>query len=538
MVKTTPAPFLEAAIHIVADLSRSMEEAERYRRLLEALALLLPCDAIALLRLERGALAPLSTIGFSDDILGRRFPVDKHPRFAKILGSPEPTRFPADSPLPDPYDGIVGMQWNKQHVHDCMGCPVIVHGRIWGVLTLDSMVAGQFDESSEQRLKSFASLAAAAVVVAEHIEQLHEKVALFQRAEDRSARAEMIGTSAQHRALLEEIATVASSDLTVLISGPTGVGKELVAEALHRQSTRHDRPMIRVNCAALPEALVESELFGHIRGAFSGALESRSGKFEVADKATLFLDEVGELPLAVQPKLLRVLQSGQLQRLGSDREHHVDVRVIAATNRDLADEVRKGRFRADLYHRLSVYPLRIPPLEERVDDILPLAGYFLQRSRGRFGLRGVRLSEDAVAALRAYNWPGNVRELEHVLSRAALRAYRARSAEEDILTIDARALALDSSADLSTAARSATADSNHTDMERVRETRSESFGGTRAFYSPSTTAGPLRDAVDGFQRALITASLARHEGVWSKVAQELELDRANLHRLARRLGLK
>lgn len=172
----------------------------------------------------------------------------------------------------------------------------------------------------------------------------------------------MIGQSAAHKALLEEIRLVANSDLSVLITGETGVGKELVAQSIHRHSMRSGKPMISLNCAALPETLVESELFGHVRGAFSGAVNERRGKFELADGGSLFLDEVGELPLAVQAKLLRVLQSGQLQRVGSDREHRVDVRLIAATNRDLAEEVRAGRFRADLYHRLSVYPLRVPPL--------------------------------------------------------------------------------------------------------------------------------------------------------------------------------
>ena len=213
------------------------------------------------------------------------------------------------------------------------------------------------------------------------------------------------------------IRLVANSDLSVLITGETGVGKELVAQSIHRHSMRSGKPMISLNRAALPETLVESELFGHVRGAFSGAVNERRGKFELADGGSLFLDEVGELPLAVQAKLLRVLQSGQLQRVGSDREHRVDVRLIAATNRDLAEEVRAGRFRADLYHRLSVYPLRVP--RERGRDILLLAGYFLEENRPRLGLRSLRLDHEAQAALLDYRWPGNVRELEHLVGRAS-----------------------------------------------------------------------------------------------------------------------
>src|SRR5690606_2754432 len=173
--------------------------------------------------------------------------------------------------------------------------------------------------------------------------------------------------------------------------------------------------------AALPESLVESELFGHVRGAFTGATAARAGKFELADGGTLFLDEIGELPLPVQPKLLRVLQSGQLQRLGSDREHQVDVRIIAATNRDLASAVREGRFRADLYHRLGAYPLPLPALRERGTDVL-LAGHFIERNRARLQIRSAGLTESARQALLEHGWPGNVRELEHLIGRALLRA--------------------------------------------------------------------------------------------------------------------
>ena len=217
-----------------------------------------------------------------------------------------------------------------------------------GLLTLDTLDPSRFASADLDTLEAFASLAAATVKASERMRDL------TRRAEDEHQRAEayleaagerpreMIGQSAAHKALLEEIRLVANSDLSVLITGETGVGKELVAQSIHRHSMRSGKPMISLNCAALPETLVESELFGHVRGAFSGAVNERRGKFELADGGSLFLDEVGELPLAVQAKLLRVLQSGQLQRVGSDREHRVDVRLIAATNRDLAEEVRAG----------------------------------------------------------------------------------------------------------------------------------------------------------------------------------------------------
>ena len=181
---------------------------------------------------------------------------------------------------------------------------------------------------------------------------------------------------------------------------------------------------MHVNCAALPEALAESELFGHVRGAFSGAIAERAGRFEAAEGGTLFLDEVGELPLSIQAKLLRALQNGEIQRLGADRPRKVNVRIIAATNRNLKERVQEGSFRADLYHRLSVYPVPIPPLRERGNDVLLLAGFFLELNRARLGLRSLRLSVAAEDALHRYAWPGNVRELEHVVSRAALKAVK------------------------------------------------------------------------------------------------------------------
>lgn len=229
---------------------------------------------------------------------------------------------------------------------------------------------------------------------------------------------DMVGASPKFRDLTERIQLVASTPATVLITGETGTGKELVAWALHNLSPRSNRPLVKVNCAAISAGLVESELFGHVKGAFTGATERRVGRFEHADGGTLFLDEVSELPLETQAKLLRVLQEREFEPVGSNRTVKVDVRLLAATNRNLADLVREGRFRMDLYYRLLVVPVDVPPLRDRRDDIPLLAAHFVERLSRQFGRRVERISDGMLRELVAYDWPGNVRELENFLARA------------------------------------------------------------------------------------------------------------------------
>ncbi len=249
-----------------------------------------------------------------------------------------------------------------------MGCTLYIDDLPWGVITLDALTPGAFDTLDIAQLNVFIHLAEATVKAAELIQKLEHQVQhehQIAREMQANVQQSMVGQSQSIKDVKKEISTVAASDLTVLVCGETGVGKELVAREIHEQSHRREGPLIYVNCAALPENLVESELFGHIKGAFTGASQARSGKFELADGSTLFLDEIGEIPLSTQTKLLRVLQSGEIQRVGSDRHLTVDVRVVAATNRNLKEEVSNRRFRADLYHRLSVYPIYVPPLRDR-----------------------------------------------------------------------------------------------------------------------------------------------------------------------------
>ena len=231
---------------------------------------------------------------------------------------------------------------------------------------------------------------------------------------------DVVGESPRLKHVMLQVGQVAGTDSSVLLLGETGTGKDLIATTIHRRSRRAERPLVRVNCAALPATLIESELFGHEKGAFTGAVSRRPGRFELADRGTLVLDEIGELPLELQAKLLRVLQSGEFERLGSSQTHRTDARVIASTNRDPAAMVADGRFRADLFYRIGVFPITVPPLRERPEDIPLLAAYFVDKLRPKLGLSVMRIPDRALEQLMAYRWPGNVRELENIIERSMI----------------------------------------------------------------------------------------------------------------------
>lgn len=502
---------------LITDLTEEMPAAVRLQRLASALRQHFRCGAVALLQLEGDTLTPVAIDGLVREALGRRFAVYQHPRLAAILACTGPICFPAGSVLPDPYDGLLeACAGEALPVHDCMGTPLRLEGQTWGVLTLDALQAGTFTPTARQALTALTPLVEAAVRVStleqerRHLRLLHQHAGSDDTRTPSSS--DIVGHSPAIQQLLHELDVVATSELPVLLTGETGVGKELFARRLHQRSPRHRKPLVHVNCAALPESLAESELFGHAKGAFSGAAGERTGRVETAHGGTLFLDEVGELPLPVQAKLLRTLQNGEIQRLGEDQPRRVDVRIIAATNRQLQQRVREGLFRADLYHRLSVYPVPIPPLRERGQDILLLAGHFLELNRSRLGLRSLRLSGDAEEALLRYAWPGNVRELEHVISRAAIKALSRGATRTDIVTLDAGLLDLDSA---------------HLPLP------------AQTPEQPPLPAGqPLKQATDSFQRQLLRQALERHQHNWAAAARELGIDASNLHKLARRLGLK
>ncbi len=513
---TSPG-YNSALTSIVADLSHELPAEERYQRLLSAMQGSFPCDAAAILKLENNHLTPLAVDGLSDDTMGRRFEVDEHPRLARLLHSREPVRFAADSDLPDPYDGLVETEDQLLHVHDCMGSSLYLDDKPWGVLTMDALQTGTFDRIDPVELRTFISLTEATVKAAELIEELEARVerghrvarALVKEGSD----VEIVGKSPVIKKLQEEITVVAQSDLTVLIQGETGVGKELVAWQVHASSPRAEYPMVYVNCAALPENIAESELFGHTRGAFTGATSDRTGKFELADGGTLFLDEIGELSLAIQAKMLRAIQSGEIQRVGSDQAVRADVRIVAATNRDMQKEVSSGRFRADLYHRLTVYPLLVPPLRDRGRDVLLLAGYFLENNQHRLSVNALRLSSGAKQALQHYAWPGNVRELAHLLSRAALKAVAKQGKASKTVIID----------------------TSHMDIASTEAAPAEMEKPIKALPVIKTT---LKEAVDLFQREVIEDSLKRHDGNLASAGRELGISRSNFYRLLTRLGVR
>jgi two-component system response regulator HydG len=286
---------------------------------------------------------------------------------------------------------------------------------VLGLVYGDSPSRTVFDERHLELLGALAGIGSLALRNALHLRRLERET---RRLRAHQLDHDLVGESPPMQRLLDLVARVARADTTVLIRGESGTGKELVAQALHRSSERADGPFVAINCATLSETLIESELFGHEKGAFTGAVARSIGELEVADGGTLFLDEVGEIPLGLQAKLLRVLQERQFVRVGGTRPIATDVRIVAATNRDLEAAVREGRFREDLYYRLKVIALETPPLRERPDDIPLLARHFLALHGRRLGRRGVALSRAAERCLRTYPWPGNVRELGNVVERA------------------------------------------------------------------------------------------------------------------------
>lgn len=318
-------------------------------------------------------------------------------------------------------------EWfEREGIASFAGNPLVVDSRRLGAIGVFSRRT--LDDSDLVHLRLFAEQCAVVIASSHAFEELETEnrtlaghnAYLREELAIALSPAGILGTSAEIRRALDQARLVAATESTVLLLGETGTGKELFAREIHAWGPRSARPLIKVNCGSIPRELFESEFFGHVKGAFTGATKDRLGRFQLADQGTLFLDEVGEIALDLQPKLLRALQEGDFERVGDDKTIHVDVRVIAATNRDLLAEVKAGRFREDLYYRLAVFPISIPPLRERVEDIPIIARYFAQRARRTVGRPAFELTDDDLKVLCAYTWPGNIRELANVIERAAI----------------------------------------------------------------------------------------------------------------------
>jgi len=315
---------------------------------------------------------------------------------------------------------------------------------------------------------------------------------------------ELVGSGAAMTTLLAQIERVAPSETRVCILGETGTGKELVARAIHEKSPRHEHPFITLNCAAVPAELIESELFGHEKGAFTGAAARHAGKFEQADSGTLFLDEIGDMPVSMQAKLLRVLEEGEVERVGGDKPIKVNVRVVVATHRNLEELVKQNAFRRDLFHRIYVFPLTLPPLHERPEDFPDLVAHFARQVAAQNGWKEKIFADDAIGELRKYGWPGNVRELRNIVERLILLA-----SDEDVSAADVRL---------------------------ILPTSDASSGGASASAAGSST-GTLAERAEAFEREVMLEEIRRHNFHMTNVARALGLERSHLYKKCQQLGI-
>lgn len=405
------------------------------------------------------------------------------------------------------------------NIRSTIGIPLWKGDEILGVLQVDNRDApAMFDRRDVDALGLLSHGASLAIVSARLIQKLtlaeeqlrRENTFLRGRERSRAGELRIVGESRRMEQVLSQLGKVVDTRVTVLVEGETGTGKELFASAIHYRSQRRDKLFVAQNCAAFPENLLESELFGHKRGAFTGATEEKKGLFEVADGGTLFLDEVGEMPLSLQAKLLRVLQEGEIRPIGANTARRVNVRIVAATNRNLEKEVAEGRFREDLYYRLKVFPLRVPALRERREDVPLLAAHFLERYTREFGREIAGFTQPALEVLRAYDWPGNVRELENEVQRAVIQAEGERFITPELLS------------------------------PRVRS------GGTTpaAGSSPpppqeddDAGEGTLREMMDRVERRILARVLESHGNNKTAAAKSLGITREGLHKKLKNLGM-
>ena len=403
-----------ASLGALANATLDMEKL--LRLVIDAIGRLVNSEAASVLMLEGDELVFISASGRRGKNLSRmRLPREKSVAWWVVENGR--TYITNDTSSDDFFSGYIDRQIDFR-TRSILAVPVRLEGKIFGVMEAINKKRGRFSEQDRRILEAFSDLVAVAIKNAQIFDKL--KSANEMRISEMEAEYQLIGVSKAIERIRGVISRVAKSPSTVLITGESGVGKEVVARQLHIQSDRADAPFIKVSCPSFPETLLESELFGHERGAFTGATGRRIGRFEAAKDGTIFLDEIGELPMTVQAKLLRVLQENIFERLGSNEPIHTDARIIAATNRNLFEEIERKNFRQDLYFRLNVVPIYIPPLRERKEDILPLAEHFLRKLRRKFPHPIEKISDEAMEIMQNYDWPGNVRELENTIERIAV----------------------------------------------------------------------------------------------------------------------
>ena len=470
---------------------RGLEALER--RVLESIFEVAPADRAAILLCDQGLEECNSVYGW-DRRMGANPAVQVSRTIVSKVLQEGVALLCNDLPAAEAFSETASVV--DRHIRSVLAVPLEVFDRVLGVIYLDaSDPAVRFDEDHLQLLTAIGSIAAAALDNARRMEWLEEENRRLQA--EMNIEHNMVGESPRMRDVYQFIGRVASSDSTVLIFGESGTGKELVARAIHQNSGRANKPCVAINCAALAETLLESELFGHEKGAFTGAIVQKKGRLEVAEGGTVFLDEIGELAASLQAKLLRVLQEREFERVGGTRTIKLDVRLIAATNRELEDEVKKGRFREDLYYRLNVVSLRMPALRDRREDISLLASYFASKYGKRSGRTVVGISPRARACLLNYEWPGNVRELENAIERAVVLGTSDLILPEDL-------------------------------PEAILDKAAPAGAPAEAFH----------DAVRESKKQLIVTAVEQAGGNYTEAARLLGLHPNYLHRLIRNLNLK
>ncbi len=422
----TELPAIAAGMRSLVDLAGDVALDDLLRRGLDWVARLAPYDVATIFTVQDQALVVRAARGrLAGRVREHSLALADFPSLREALETRRARAFTEDDHRHgdgDPFDGVLDLPPG----HACMVVPLHAAGRSLGVMTLDRTTCETYPQPVVEMVETYGQILGLALENAEQrlaLERLRHQER--QHARELDAEAETHGVlershSPEVRALAMRARQVARTDTPVLILGETGTGKERLARAIHRWSTRADRPFIALNCAAIPTNLLESELFGHTRGAFTGATQTRAGRFQMAHGGTLLLDEIGELPVDVQAKLLRVLQDGTLEPVGSDKTIHVDVRILAATHVDLRQAIAERRFREDLYYRLHVFPLHLPPLRHRLDDLPQLCAAMLAEHSRRTGKLGMRVTDEALALLPGLPWPGNLRELANVLERATI----------------------------------------------------------------------------------------------------------------------